>query len=285
MQFYSLLPELPYVKLMLRATIALVILLGFWWPVSLFAQDSGESENGPGGPGREGSQWSVGIASISTQKPFKDIDLDTIAFPFITFENKYFRWFGPTLNFKLPGIEFSDSQQLSFNIAVEYNFGGYDEDEAKSTPILTGMSKRNGGVWAGAKMEWQNPIVDLNAEWMADVSGNSEGQRFSIGIEKTWMFGQHVMLTPRLTAVNLDDKYVDYYYGVRSEEARSGRPEYLGDSMVNLKFALRTAYMFDMKQSIFIEIGATTLGDEIKNSPLVGSSTETSAFLVYMYSF
>lgn len=239
---------------------------------------------GEGGPNREGTQWSIGVAGIATQKPYKDIDLDAIAFPFVTVENKYLRWFGPTLDIKLPGLE-SGEHQLNFNISLEYDMGGYSEKEAEKTPILNGMELRDTGIWAGAKMEWRNPLVDVNVEWMTDASGNSDGQRYAIGLEKTWMLGQHLMLTPHIKAVSLNDKYVDYYYGVRSSEVREDRSLYIGESTINVNYGLRAAYLINEKHSVFIDLGVTTLGNEIKTSPLVDDSKETNAFLVYMYSF
>ena len=50
---------------------------------STFAATAQESES------HEGSGWSLGIAAISSQKPFTDIDRDNKVIPLIFYEGKY----------------------------------------------------------------------------------------------------------------------------------------------------------------------------------------------------
>ncbi|WP_225923568.1 MipA/OmpV family protein [Pseudomonas marvdashtae] len=230
----------------------------------------------------EGSQWGLGVGAVSSQQPYKGIDRDSEALPLIYFENEYVRVFGPTAEIKLPGLDLSETQQLEFSIVGEYDFSGYDDDDAR---ILDGMSDRDGGFWAGAKVKWLNEVADVSAEWLADVSGNSKGQRFALGLERSWTFGEHIMLTPRLAALWQDDKYVDYYFGVRESEARADRAAYDAKSGINTEFGVRGNYMFDDHHSVFLDLKATRLSDEIKDSPLVDRSTENSVLFGYLYRF
>lgn len=228
------------------------------------------------------SSWGIGLGLGSAQKPYTDIDRETDVIPLIYFENDYLRVFGPTAEFKLPSLRMGDSQQLNFNIVAKYDSSGYEEGDSR---ILDGMDDRDGGFWAGAKVEWENDLVNVHAEWLADVSGDSDGQRFTLGLERTWMFGDRIMLTPRLNAIWQDKEYVDYYFGVRSEEARFDRPTYEGTSGVNTEFGVRGTYMFDTKHSVFLDLEAVRLASEIEDSPLVDSSTENSVRFGYLYRF
>ena len=230
----------------------------------------------------QGSAWGLGVGAASSQQPYKGIDRDSEVLPLIYFENEYVRVFGPTAEIKLPGLEISDSQQLDFSLVGEYDFSGYDDDDAR---ILEGMSDRKGGFWAGAKVRWSNDLADVSAEWLGDVSSNSKGQRFTLGLERTWKIGEHVRLTPRLAAIWQDDKYVDYYFGGREHEARADRAAYDGKSGMNTEIGLRGNYMFDDHHSVFLDLKATSLSDEIKDSPLVDRSTENSALFGYLYRF
>ena len=248
------------------------------------AQES-ENESGSELESERGSSWSLGIAAISSQKPFKDIDRDNKVIPLIFYEGKYVELVGAGIEFKLANLELSESQQFSFRAVTQYSFGGYDEDEADETPILNGMDERKGGFWAGAKIEWRNPLVDVSAEWLSDISGNSEGQQFNLGLERTWVFGQRLILTPRVVASWQDDKYVDYHYGVRTHEVRVDRPVFIGESAVNIEYGLRGIYMFDRHNALFLDLGATSLAQEIKDSPLVDSSTESRMIVGYRYQF
>lgn len=230
----------------------------------------------------EGSAWGLGVGAASSQQPYKGIDRDSQVIPLIYFENEYVRVFGPGAEIKLPGLEFADTQRLDFSLVGEYDFSGYDDDDAR---ILGGMSDRKSGFWAGVKAKWSNDLADVSAQWLGDVSGNSNGRRFALGLERSWNIGEHIRLTPRLAAIWQDDKYVDYYFGVRRSEARADRAAYDGKSGINTEFGVRGNYMFDDHHSVFLDLKATSLSNEIKDSPLVDRSTENSALFGYLYRF
>lgn len=228
------------------------------------------------------TSWSLGIGALSRQKPYTGIDRENKAIPLVQFENEHLFIFGPVIGLKLPGFDISETQRLNLSIVAKYDGSGYESDDA---PILRGMRERKGGFWAGGKVEWNTALVDVSAEWLADASGNSDGQRFGLTVEKTWHFGEHLMLTPRVGANWLDEKYVDYYYGVRSSEVRPGRPAYAGKSGASAEVGVRGIYMFDRRHSLFLDVEVSTLPTEIKDSPLVDSSTENRVFLGYLYRF
>lgn len=236
----------------------------------------------PAGDGPSETSWSLGVGVISEQKPYTGIDREYMPLPLIQFENKYVHIFGPQIGLKLPGLDISDSQRLDFSIVGKYDGSGY---KAKDAPILDGMSKRKSGFWAGAEAEWKNDVVDVKATWLADVSGNSKGQTFSLGLERSWHFGGSMMLTPRVEATWYDKKYVDYYFGVRDSEARAGRSAYTGKAGTGIEVGVRGVYLFDQRHSMFLDVGISSLPKGIKDSPLVDRSTENRVMLGYMYRF
>lgn len=229
-----------------------------------------------------GTTWGLGLGVMSQQAPYTDIDRDTTPIPLLYVENQYIRVFGPEIEFKLPSLNLSDSQQLDVGIVAQYDGSGYEQDDA---PILNGMNERQDSVWAGAKVVWSNSVADVGAQWLTDVSGHSDGQRFNLGVERTWRFGEHVMLTPRLGASWQDEKSVDYYFGVRDDEIRFDRPAYSGESATNIEAGVRGVYRFDQHHSVLMGVEVTSLAGEIKDSPLVDRSTENSVFLGYLYHF
>lgn len=235
---------------------------------------------GPDGPG--GSEWGLGIGVISGQDPYRGIDRDTKALPMIRFENEYVKVGGLGLEVKLPGLELGDSGRINFGLVGKAELGGY---EASDSPFLAGMAERKGGFWAGAKAEWENELVDVSAQWTADTSGKSKGQRFSLGLEKKWRVGRQVMVVPHITAHWLDKKYVDYYYGVRTNEVTPDRAAYAGKAGANVEVGLRTMYMFDRNHSLMLDVAVTSLAKGIKDSPLVDRSSTNRVILGYIYSF
>lgn len=235
----------------------------------------------PGEP-TSGSTWGLGVAAISTQKAYAGIDRDNRALPLVYFENRWVRVFGPRVEFKLPSVDVGSSQKIDFSLVARYDENGYEPDDA---PILSGMEERKSGFWAGGKVTWRNSVADLSAEVLADASGHSKGQRATLQLERTFRFGDHVMLAPRLGASWLSKKYVDYYYGVRDNEVRADRSAYVGESTVNAELGARATYRFNASHAMFVDVGVTSLGNEIKNSPLVDRSTENRVSVGYLYRF
>jgi outer membrane protein len=234
------------------------------------------------GEGGESSAWGLGIGAISAQKAYAGADRENRALPLIYYENRWVRVLGPVAEVKLPRLGISDSQHIDFRLVARYDGSGYEADDA---PILEGMAKRKSGFWAGGKAIWHNDIANLGAEWTTDATGHSKGQRFSLSLEKNWRLGQHVMLAPRLGATWYDKKYVDYYFGVRAGEAATGRAAYSGRAGVNTELSVRGTYLVDSHNSVFLDVGVTRLAQEIKDSPLVGRSTENRVFVGYLYRF
>lgn len=238
---------------------------------------AGASAGGPGGSG-----WGLGIGVINSQTPYKGVDRETKALPMIRFENEYVKVGGLGLELKLPGLELGNAGRINFGLVGKMDLGGY---EASDSPFLAGMAERKGGFWAGGKAEWENDVAEFSAQWTVDTSGHSKGQRFSLGLEKNWHLGERVMLAPQITAHWLDKKYMDYYYGVRANEAAAGRAAYAGKAGVNVEVGLRTMYLLDQNHSVMLDVSVTSLAKGVKDSPLVDRSSTNRVILGYMYSF
>lgn len=238
----------------------------------------------PPGKGKSAdSSWSLGAAVLSTQRAYKGTDRETKVLPMLSYENKYVKLSGPNLELKLPGLEFGDSQRLNFGVVTKlFGTGGY---EASDSPALAGMAERKSSIWAGAKVEWKNDFADVKLELLGDASGNSKGQRVALGLERKWKLSPSIMLVPQVGVEWVDKKYVDYYYGVRASEAMAGRAAYVGKGTVNADISLTGIYRFDKHHSMMLNIGVKSLGKEIKDSPIVDSSTENRVMLGYTYRF
>lgn len=227
------------------------------------------------------SRWGLGVAAGVKQQPYAGAGNKTQGLPLIYFENRYVRVLGTGAELKLSRFDLGARSSLRFGLRAKYGLGGYKPDDA---PILEGMAQRKGSLWLGAGVTWRNEIADVSAEWLGDASGKSKGQNFRLGVQRDFRAGNFT-LTPRVEATWLDRKYVDYYYGVRADEARTGRPAYLGASTLNTEVGLRVGYAIDARQSVFVDVSATQLGKQVKNSPLVNRSSLTSFSAGYLYRF
>lgn len=237
----------------------------------------------PGKDKPESSSWGLGLAVVSMQKAYKETDRETRALPMLSYENQYVKLSGPNVELKLPGLALSDTQRLNFSVVTKlFGGGGY---RASDSPALAGMAERKSSIWAGAKMEWANGFADVKLELLGDASGNSKGQRLVLGMERKWKLSQSVMLVPQVGVEWVDKHYVDYYYGARASEATAGRPAYAGKATANPEISLTGMYRLDRHQSLMLSVGVKSVGEEIKNSPIVGRSTENRVMLAYMYRF
>lgn len=234
------------------------------------------AHGGDAGDPAEGSQWGLGLAVMTETRPYRDFDNKTEVIPFVTFENRWVRVFGPGIEFKL-----GRTGPLAFGLTASYGMDGYS---AGDSPALDGMAKRKGSAWLGAKASLRGDPGQLSAEWSADASGNSKGQKFKLGVERRFTFGE-LGLTPRLSAIWLDRKFVQYYYGVETTEARAGRAAYSAGASVNTEVGLRLDYRPAPQHTVFVDLGATALGREIRNSPLVDRSSVPEVRLGYLYRF
>ena len=223
------------------------------------------------------SFWGLGIGLGYERKAYRDFDDKAQVIPLLMYESRWVSVFGPRIDLKLT----SPSSPVSLRLRARYDGDGYEADDS---PVLEGMSKRKSGIWMGAAAEWQTSLADLTAEWTADVSGHSKGQRFKLLVERGFTAGSFE-LTPRIGAAWVDKKYVDYYYGVEADEVRTDRAYYEGKSTLNYEAGLRLGYTFTTNQSMFIDVSATRLGNDIKDSPLVDRSTQTGVRFGYLYRF
>ncbi len=229
------------------------------------------------------SHWGLGAGVSNQQKPYAGIERDTTAVPVIQFENRHIRWLGPLLEVKTPGLALSDSQRLDLSLVALYDVGGgYEEDDAR---ILRGMDDRKSGLWAGTSAVWRTGLVDVSARWITDLSGYSDGQRVSVGLEKAWRLGARLRLAPRMGLVWHDDKFVDYYFGVRANEARADRPLYEGEAGIDTYLGVQALYRLGRQHTLLLDLSATRLAPEIEDSPLVDRSTENRVLLGYVYRF
>lgn len=225
---------------------------------------------------RDASNFGLGLAIGNRERPYKGLEGDTRVLPVLTYENSWVRLQGLGAAFKL-----GNAGPVSFGLKVSYSLNGY---KASDAPILAGMEDRKGGLWVGPSARLRTDFVNLSGEVITDLSGHSKGTQVKFSLDKTFRVGAFG-ITPRVSALWLDRRYVDYYYGVAPAETASDRPAYEGASTVNLELGLRTGYVMAPNQSVFLDVSTTRLGSGIRYSPLVDKSTQSGFRVGYLYRF
>ncbi|PAJ86083.1 MipA/OmpV family protein [Burkholderia ubonensis] len=220
------------------------------------------------------TRWGLGVGLGVVASPYKQYGTKVSPIPMINFDNKWVRLFGTSVEIKV-----AQWSGVAFGLRAQYSiFDGY---KASDSSVLEGMQKRSGAFWYGPAVEWRTVFGTLSGEYL--VSGN-KGQQAKIGFGTPFSFGS-VSVEPHVDVQWLSGKYVNYYYGVRSEESRPGRAEYGGTSTINMSIGSRFAYSIDKHQSINLDVGVTRLGSGITDSPLVGRRFVPQAMAGYVYQF
>jgi outer membrane protein len=229
----------------------------------------------------QGTQYGLGLAAVVRQRPYLDAGNKTNGLPVLYLENRWFRLAGGNADLKLWRKAFSPDHSLSAGLRVKYELDGYEADDS---PLLAGMDERKSSIWGGGAVAWSTPWVRISGEYLADLAGNSKGQRLQLQADRRFGAGSW-SITPRVAAQWLDSKYVDYYYGVRSQEARAGRAAYAGSSALTVEAGLRVDYTFAQRHVVYVDASVNALPDEIRQSPIVGRSNMSRVALGYMVRF
>ncbi|WP_413736483.1 MipA/OmpV family protein [Sodalis sp. RH21] len=220
------------------------------------------------------THWGIGAAAGYKKSPYQGDGWNASAIPLIYFDNKWVQVFGNRADLKIARWD-----SVSFALRGEYDlFGGYKSSDA---PILKGMDDRNGAFWYGPVVQWQSPWVKTSFSYL--TSGN-RGQKAKLDVSKEFTVGSFTV-APRLGVEWLNDKNVDYYFGVTPGEARNDRPAYHGKATYNLSFGIDTVYALTAHQDVMFNAGYSRLGDGITDSPLVSERNTPLFLLGYRYRF
>lgn len=228
----------------------------------------------PAADAQTGTRWMLGLGVAAERGPYRDVEGQVRVLPLLHAENRWFSIAGTAADFKLGAVG-----GLSLRLRARHAFDGYDADDS---PALRGMHDRRGSLWLGAAAHWRTPLATVSAEALADAGGRSHGQRLRLGVERSFMLGSFA-LTPRLAATRFDRNWVDYYYGVRADEVRPGRPAYAGVATTSVEAGVRLAWRSAAGQGLAIDVGHTRFGRGVGSSPITGRSDATglrSAWLV-----
>ncbi len=238
------------------------------WTPSAFSQTTDTKDGG--------GQWSLGLGAAVIGKAYRDFDREVTPLPVVSYENKWVSASIATFDVKL-----YSNDSLSFRLRARWAGDGY---EAKNSPALANMDERKSSIWVGGAVIWKADFGNISGEMLSDAMGNSKGMRAKAQIDRRFAAGKFGF-TPRLAAEWVDDKYVDYYYGVRPSEIQAGRASYEGKATTNMQVGLRTDYSLARNQTVFLDVGATRFGSAVKDSPLVNKGNQTSIALGYVYRF
>ncbi len=223
------------------------------------------------------SQWSLGAGIGIQRSPYRGVGNETNAIPLLGFQNRYVRLFGTTFDAKLPS-----AGPVDFSIRARYALG--DGYKSSDSSYLSGMDKREGGLWLGLATTWHSGVADVSLEWMRAL-GKSKGNRIKLAVERSFEAGNRIQITPYAGVQWSDSKDVDYYFGVKDSEVNTERARYEGKSTTSVNAGIRIDYALTRHQNLFLDVGLQRWGSGVTDSPLVQRSTSPSLRMGYLYRF
>jgi outer membrane protein len=111
--------------------------------------------------------------------------------------------------------------------------------------------------------------VAVRASYFHDILGVSDGSGATISISHRFPISEKFSLSPFLGTEWQSKRLVNYYYGVRPEEATASRPEYHGRDSINLYAGVFGAYRLTSTWTAFGSVSLKRLDDGIADSPIV----------------
>ena len=159
----------------------------------------------------------------------------------------------------------TDDRSLRFGAGVRAQAGWSRGDD----PELAGMEERKGSIDGYLNGVWRTPLVTVGAHYYHDLGNVSRGDSASVRLSRNFRINEDVRLTPSIGATWMDSERVDYYYGVKPEEALPSRPVYRGRDTINVNAGLAGAYRLQHSWLLLGGVFATRFGNGLADSPIV----------------
>ena len=225
----------------------------------------GQSQNSQQPP--QGFLYGVGIGV--NQEIYQGYKRRTIPLPLIGYRGEKLTVYGPFVSYQL-----LQQGKVSVSAKLAPRFAGFDESDST---VFAGMAKRKSSLDGGINVQFRQQAWLVEAETLIDLLGNSDGQESKLSLAYNLRLGP-LLIEPKIGVSYADSNLVDYYYGVRLDEATANRLSYRGSSALNYNtgLSLSNPLLGGMAR---LSIEHHWYDSSISNSPLTDRDTGVSAFL------
>ena len=221
------------------------------------------------------NEFGVGLAVISQNAGY-EIGVESNVVPALLINYGNFSLLGPEAKYNL-----YRSDNLTFDFTGSLRLGGYSADD---DDFFIGMKDRDLTLDLGFALEYELGPVDIGFSMAADVLGKHEGHQAGLTFGHSFKF-ESAMLTPFIGVEYESEELVDYYYGVRKEEATATRAFYQADAATQAVAGLKGMWWSGPHHRVIFRLEYSTLDNSIKDSPLVDSSASYEFIIGYAYVF
>ncbi len=168
----------------------------------------------------------------------------------------------------------SDDKKMAFGIAAQPRFGFH----AKDGDRLTGMSTRRDAIEGGVVFEWELPQLSFSTAYFTDWSDASGGQSLRFSMNRQLIDKGPWDLSAYLDLDYANAKIVQYYFGVRADEATATRPSYRPGATVISSLGFSGAYKLNKDYALLFGGELSSLGAAAADSPIVQRRTGLTSY-------
>ena len=224
----------------------------------------------------EAGEWGLGVGIAAQKPPQEGTDTQVVVLPFPSYE-------GERLSLGFGTVAWALTTSERFRVALEgqLRFDAYDPDDSQA---LSGLRERDVTLDAGVSITTSHDWGVASMKLMTDALGVHKGYELSASYAYPLQF-ERWAVKPAITANWSSSDLVEYYYGVRLDEAADGRPAYDGNSVFNTAISLNASYKLSERWDIIGGAEYTRLGDAITDSPIIARDHEVIMYSAVAYRF
>lgn len=222
--------------------------------------------------GEVDSGYLYGIGLGLSQQLYKGYDWKVTPFPILGYIGEKLKVLGPFISYEL--VQLND---IEITVRAAPNFSGYEESDSD---IFEGMDDRKASMDLGFGLNVEQNDWKFGASAMHDVLDRSDGFELTADIGKVFKKRRY-LIEPTLGISYLDRDFVDYYYGVKRDEATEFRPAFDGTSSLNLNagISISTPIFFGGMSRLGIE--NTWYDSSVTDSPLTDEDSSFSILFTF----
>jgi outer membrane protein len=219
----------------------------------------------------------VGPGVWVTTKPYKGVDPTVYPIPVVIAVVAPFYFKIDTAGCRV----FSDSN-MTFDFIGKLRTNGYKGEDSQ---ILDGMHTRHMTVDVGGEFAISGNWGKFSTSLVTDGMGKHDGQEFRVTYAKPFKFENSSEISPSVGIAVLSSHLANYYYGVRDNEARPGRPAYEPGISYKPFVGLDANCQLDKDWTLFTNITYYMLDSGLRDSHIVNKDYEISILTGAIYKF
>lgn len=227
------------------------------------------------------ADWQIGLLLANSDSAYAKTQTETHAIPMLNYIGERFSFINGELQYRLQQTEDSQTTLLAASrSADQYRV----QLSASETMLQAGMQARKQALEIGLSHDIVSEFGGWHFKGLMDASNTHEGYELSAGYSYPLQSGRW-LLEPQLGVQWQSADLVDYYHGVRMNEATATRPAYQASSSLNQVLELQALYAWRADLHFVAHWQYRELGESIRSSPIIEQNHSQQLIVGMLYSF